>query len=189
MAPGFDAIMIDEFRPEPDGSLAADRCIEALRRVRERYPDRLIFVSGMWRLADGGPGSRRGDKRVTYDETLRAIRRYADLFVLESYQRTGNPQLYLFDLFAKNLEERVPGLLRKTIYALLIARTPPHDAGDDPRRDLASFLGEQLRTIRTGALPRTMPGVGYWVFYRSTPETIAATVEMTRLAFPQHPQR
>jgi hypothetical protein len=186
LAGGFDAIMIDEFRPEPDRSPAADRCIDALRRVRERYPDRLILVSGMWRLADGGPGSRRGDRRIAYDGTLRAIRTYADLFVLETYQRTANPQLHIFDVFAKNLEERVPGLLRKTIYALLVARTPPNDAGDDPRRDLAGFLDEQVRTIRAGGLTRAMPGVGYWVFYRSTPETIAAAVETTRRAFPHH---
>jgi hypothetical protein len=69
----------------------------------------------------------------------------------------------------------------------MIAQTPPNDAGDDPRRDLPRFLNEQMTAIRTGALTRAMPGVGYWVFYRSRPETVAATVEMTRLAFPRQP--
>jgi len=176
---GFDAISIDEFHSYPDGSRESQLQNESLRQVRERFPDRLILVSGVWKLADGGPGSLDSDKKVTYDDTLNALGKYADIFVLENYQRTGNPQFEFFESMPKNIESRCPGLLEKTIFALYISQAAPFIADDDPAVNLYEFLEAQINLTKIGRLSRKMPGIGYWVFYRSKPATIEEVVRLT----------
>jgi hypothetical protein len=182
---GFDGITIDEFRSCPDGSEDSRMLIEALRRVRLRYPDRLIFVSGVWLLADGGPHGLFGLGQSTYDDVLNAIYTYADIFILENYQRTRKPQFQMFESMAKNIETRRPGLLKKTIYALYISQSAPFFADDDPKVNFYDFLESQLTLIKAGDDTRRMPGVGYWVFYRSKPETLEKVVSLTERYFPK----
>lgn len=180
---GFDAISIDEFNSYPDGSKESQLQNESLRQVRERFPDRLIFVSGVWKLADGGPGSLYSDKRVTYDDTLNAVRKYADIFVLENYQRTGNIQFEFFESMPKNLESRSPGLLKKTIFGLYISQSAPFIADDDPEVGFFEFLETQINLIKIGKLSKTMPGVAFWVFYRAKPETVEEVVRLLQEHF------
>lgn len=168
---GFDAISIDEFHSYPDGNEESERTIQALRLLRERYPDKLILGWGVWRLADGGPNSLYGDKQVTFDRQLEAIKDCCDLFILENYCREANPQLDLIPRFARNLEERCPGLLRKTIYGLYIAQSEPFIADDSVDYDYKGFLDEQLSRIRKDPVTRSMPGVGFWAFYRAHMDT------------------
>ncbi|GJQ23512.1 MAG: hypothetical protein HBSAPP01_13020 [Candidatus Brocadia sapporoensis] len=176
---GFDAICIDEFHSYADDSKESRIAIEALRRVREKYPDRLIFVSGVWKLGDGGPISLHGNKKTIYDEQLNAVNKYADIFVLENYQRTGNPQLYLFESMAKNIESRSPGLLKKTIFGLYISQSKPYIADDNPEINYFDFLEKQMHLIKTNRYTNHMPGIGFWIFYRTKPETIEKLIGLT----------
>ena len=180
LAGGFDAICIDEFHSYPDGDKDGQISLDALKELREKYPDRLIFASGVFTLADGGPLSLSGKKQTTYDDTLKAMQKYADIFLLENYHRTGNPQLEYFPAMAKNVEDRVPGLLKKTIYILFIPQTPPFDADDDPAVDFFNFLELQINLIKIGPLTKTMPGIGFWIFYRAKPETIPEVIRLTQ---------
>ena len=180
---GFDAISIDEFHSYPDGSKESQLQNESLRQLRKRFPDRLIFVSGVWKLADGGPGALHSDKKVTYDDTLNALQKYADVFVLENYQRTGNIQFEFFESMPKNLESRSPGLLGKTIFALYISQSAPFIGDDDPRINFFDFLEKQINLVKTGKLTSQTPGIGYWVFYRSKPETIERILDLTQKYF------
>ncbi len=169
---GFDAISVDEFHSAPDGSEESERTIEALRLVRQRHPDKLLLGWGVWRLADGGPNSRHGDPKVLYDRQLAAIRDCCDLFILECYIREGNPQLELLPQLARNLEERCPGLVRKTIYGLYIPQSEPFIADDSAEYDLKGLLDEQCRVIREDPVTSAMPGVGFWAFYRAHMDTL-----------------
>jgi hypothetical protein len=176
---GFDAISIDEFHSDPDGSPAAQRTVETLRLLRARYPDKLIYGWGVWRLADGGPNSLYTQGK-TFDEQLRAINECCDLFLLENYIREGNPQLDLFERFAQNLESRVPGLLKKTLFGLYLSQSEPFIADDDCKYDFSGFLDEQFHLLRNSEVCRDMPGVAYWCFYRAKADTIAHVNELSR---------
>ena len=180
---GFDAICIDEFHSFPDGTPGSRVQSNALELVRQRYPDRLIIVSAVWKLADGGPSSTHGNKGVTFDQTLKAIDSNADLLVLENYQQTSNPQLSLFDSLARNLQSRVPGILKKAIFALLISQSAPFIADNAPGVDLSNFLSEQMHVIRSHSPENLMPGVAFWVFYRSKPATIDAAGRAAQRTF------
>lgn len=177
---GFDAICIDEFHSFPEGSPRAQLAIQALKQVREQYPDRLIFVSGVLELGDGGPGSLYGDKQTVYDDTLSAVLKYSDIFVLENYQHERNPQFQYFESLGRNIETRCPGLLKKTIFALYISQSAPFIADDDPAINFFDFLECQVDLIKIGRYSRQMPGVAYWVFYRSKPETIERVITLTK---------
>ena len=176
---GFDAISIDEFHSAPDGSPAATRTATALRALRASYPDKLIYGWGVWKLADGGPNSRY-NKGKTFDEQLEAINECCDLFMLECYTREGNPQFYLFERFAKNLESRVPELLKKTIFGLYITQSEPFIADDDCKYDFKDFLDEQFHLIRNSEVCAPMPGIAFWPFYRAKADTRAHVNELIR---------
>src|SRR5579875_2133517 len=62
---GFDAICIDEFHSAADGTPESRLQVESLKEIREKYPDRLIFASGVWKLADGGSESKYGSKTIS----------------------------------------------------------------------------------------------------------------------------
>ena len=177
---GFDAICIDEFHSCADGSKESRLATEALRKIREKYPARLIFVSGVWKLGDGGPSSRYGSKKITFDEQLNAINEYADILILENYQRTGNPQFDFFESLAKNIESRSPRLLKKSIFALYISQTKPFIADDASGVNYFDFLEQQIRLIKTNNYTKNMPGVGFWIFYRSKPATIDKILDLQK---------
>ena len=174
---GFDAIAVDELHSTPDGTPASKRVVAALRRLRERYPNKLILVSAVWKLGFSGHKRRNG---TLYDEQLKAVNECADLLFLESYHSEVNPQLYLFDQMAKNVDARVPGLLKKTIFGLGIPQNRPFPYGDcSPYVEFGDFLDAQLHRIKNSPLTRDMPGIGYWVFYRARPETVIHTTNLT----------
>ena len=153
------------------------RVVAALRQLRGRYPNKLILVSAVWKLAFSGHKRRNG---TLYDEQLKAVNECADLLFLESYHSEVNPQLYLFDEMAKNVNARVPGLLKKTIFGLGIPQNRPFPYGDcSPYVEFADFLDAQLHRIKNSPLTRDMPGIGYWVFYRARPETVIHATNLT----------
>lgn len=174
---GFDAICIDEFHSFPDGSKESIVSIEVLKQIREKYKDRLIFASGVWRLGHGGLTSIRS-KGKTYDDILNAINKYADIFILENYHRTVNPHLSFFDSMAHNIKDRVPGLIAKTIYALYISQNLPGD--DQPGVDFYKFLEKQVDIIKSNPVLNPMKGVAFWVFYRAKPETIDTVIDLVK---------
>ena len=57
---GFDAIAVDELHSNPDGTPESKRVVAALRQLRERYPNKLILVSCVWKLAFSGHKRRDG---------------------------------------------------------------------------------------------------------------------------------
>jgi len=177
---GFDAISIDEFHSYPDGNPLGELSLKALRMIRQKYPERLIFASGVYKLADGGPMSLYGPKSITYNQTLDAIYKYADILVLENYVRTGHAQLESFPGAIKNVHAVNPHLIEKTIFALNIAQVleEARPADDDPWVPFGDFLETQVKLIKGDPVGRRMPGIGFWIFYRSTPQTI---MDITRL--------
>jgi hypothetical protein len=168
---GFDAISIDELHASPDGSPESQRVVEALRELRRRYPNRLIFAWGVWKLAQGG-GIGAYSTPDRYDQLLNAVNSLTDQFWLEAYIREGNPQLDLFGELARNLNARVPGLLRKTLFGLYITQTEPFIADDSADVDFFGLLDEQFHLLRNTPLLAPSPGVAFWPFYRARPETL-----------------
>ena len=157
---GFDAIHIDEIHPHADGTANSIKQVEALRQLRQLYPNKRIFVWTRWQLAAGGP----------YGDILRAIRDYADMNMLEHYIREGNLQYGLFDDYARNMEAAAPGIMQKTIFGLYTSQGG--FTGDD-RADIGFYgvLDEQFHTIRNTPETAGTPGVAFWVYYRSEKET------------------
>jgi hypothetical protein len=169
---GFDAIAVDEIGSE-DGTDEAQRICEALRLARSRCPDRRIFVWGTWRMGQGGGQSFRLSPFVTYDEELRAVNEYADLFLYEWYVREGNQQLSEFVSTARNLERRSPGLLAKTLYGLYISQSAPFVADDSPGVDFKDYLDEQFHRFANEPVLQRTAGLAFWCFYRAKLDTIA----------------
>jgi len=177
---GFDAICIDEFHSYKDGNNESNVSIEALKQIREKYKDRLIFASGVWKLGNSGSISFK-NKGSTFDNTLNAINKYADIFILENYQKIGNPQLYLFDSLARNLKNRIPGLVDKIIYALYISQNRLGD--DKPGNGLHLFLEKQMDMAINSTALKPTKGIAFWIFYRAQPETIDVVSKLVREKF------
>jgi len=125
----------------------------------------------------------QGDGRYSFDLTLKSIGQFADVYVQENYQRESSPRFDAFELMTKNIDRASPGLMKKTIFALLIAQTPPYNADDNPNLEFSEFLEAQIRSIKSGQLSGQTPGIAYWVFYRSQPETIQSVVQLTAKYF------
>lgn len=179
---GFDAISIDEFHSDPDGTPGSARTAAALREVRRRYPNRHIFVWAVWKL---GAGARLGPYagKETFDEQLRAARDAADLFWLEAYITEANPQFDLFEDMARNLQARAPGLLPKTCLGLYISQSEPFIADSTAEGDYFEFLDAQFHLLRNSPLLRSTAGVAFWPFYRAEPAAIQQVNQLTRHYF------
>jgi Carbohydrate binding domain len=154
---GFDAISIDELHSNPNGSIESDKVCAALQQLRALYPDKLIFPWSVWRL---------GYYASTYSDQLNAVNNYTDIYMLEGYIREGNPQYYLFDQMANSLEATVPGILSKTVFGLYVAQVG-FIADDSTDYGYWGFLDEQFHLIKNDAEMSTMPGMAFWVWYRS----------------------
>ncbi|MEA1950128.1 MAG: carbohydrate binding domain-containing protein, partial [Planctomycetota bacterium] len=174
---GFDAIAIDELHSCPDGTPASNNTVAALRQLRAQYPNKLIFVSAVWKLAFSG---HRKQKGILYDAQLAAVNQCADLLFMEAYLSETNLQLNLFDAMAKNINARAPGLLKKTIFGLGIPQNRPFPYGDcSPYVEFGDYLDAQIHRIKNSPLTRNMPGIGYWVYYRARGETVIHTSKLT----------
>ncbi|MBH07254.1 MAG: hypothetical protein CMJ20_13160 [Phycisphaeraceae bacterium] len=154
---GYDAIIIDEIHPEVNGSARAGYVAAAFEQLRMLYPDKIILAWTRWQLSDN-PGR--------YSRILNAIRDYADVNVIEQYLREGNPNLGLIPSWADRIKANIPGLLNKSIYGLYISQEG-FAADDVADIGYLGFLDEQLYRIRNDPDASAMPGIGFWVYYRS----------------------
>ena len=175
---GFDAICIEEFG-FPDGSERSKLDTQALKTLRLKHPDKLVFVYGALPMGDGGPGSLFGKKSTTYDDELNAINKYADLLILENYQIDTRPEkLLLFQSIPRNIESRSHGLAKKTVYALYIdqAGSPPADG--DPNVSFLEFLRNQVALVSRTTEPTLRESFGFYVMYRAKPETVQGVIDI-----------
>lgn len=175
---GFDAVCIDELHSYADGSANSIRTINAIKILRQRYPNKYIMAAGVWQLGLSGDTYYVGG--TSYDNQLKAVRDDCDLFFLENYITESNIQIYIFDRMARNVNSRVPGLLSKTIFGLGIAQSTPFAYDNSPFINFNEYLDAQFHTIRNDSLMKTMPGIGFWVFYRARPETLLHCAELCK---------
>ncbi len=113
---GYDAIAIDELHAaHKNGTPHSDAVVAALKRLRENYPDKGVYVAVVWQF---------GGKTADYLDQLNAVKRYADMLMLEVYIREGNPSYGWLgghhEAHAGKLAAAVPGILKKTVYGLYI---------------------------------------------------------------------
>ena len=164
---GYDAIAIDELRANPDGSEQADRVCRALAELRQLYPHKQVYAAATWHL---------GYEAARYTQQLRAVQRYVDMLMLEAYLRETRPAYGYFANWADQLKAIEPRLLDKTVYGLGVAQQG-YLYDDSTTVGLFGHLDRQFFAIRTDADAARMPGIMYWVYYRSetsvTPEYLA----------------
>ncbi len=174
---GYDAIAIDELRGDENGSIQSNRICAALQQLRSLYPDKLILVAANWPLV------HYIDKHT---DQLNAVHQYADMLMLEHYIYEGNLQYDLFHIYAANIKAKIPGLLEKTVYGLYIAQDGQVKgrgfvADTSTDKGFWGVLDEQFHLIRNDPLTADMPGVMFWVYYRSevdlTPDYVARLVD------------
>ena len=164
---GYDAIAIDELRANPDGSEQAERVCRALAHLRQLYPHKQVYAAATWHL---------GYEAARYTQQLRAVQRYVDILMLEAYLRETRPAYGYFANWADQLKAIEPRLLDKTVYGLGVAQRG-YLYDDSTTVGLFGHLDRQFFAIRTDADAAHMPGIMYWVYYRSetsvTPEYLA----------------
>lgn len=168
---GYDAIAIDELRANPNGSVQSKRVCQALATLRKLYPRKQIYAAATWHL---------GREASKHSEQLRAVYSHVDILMLEVYLRETRRAYGYIARWADQLKAVEPGLLKKTVYGLGIAQ---RGYLYDDSTDVGFFghLDQQFRSIRTDADASQMPGVMFWVYYRSetevTPDYLARLVE------------
>ncbi len=168
---GYDAIAIDELRANPDGSVQSNRVCQALADLRELYPKKQIYAAATWQL---------GREASKYSQQLRAVYRHVDVLMLEVYLRETRRAYGYFAAWADQLKAVEPGLLKKTVYGLGVAQ---RGYLYDDSTDVGFFghLDQQFHSIRTDADASKMPGIMFWVYYRSetkvTPRHLARLVD------------
>jgi hypothetical protein len=157
---GYDAIAIDELHSAAtDGTVQSGRVIAALQQLRSLYPDKLVFVAAVWQYAQNSQN---------YVNLLTAVNDYTDMLMLEKYMREGNLS-YWSVTYADKLKSAVPGILSKSVFGLYIAQ---HGfvADDSTSVGYWGMLDEQLHRIRNDADASMMPGMMFWVYYRTETE-------------------
>jgi hypothetical protein len=168
---GYDAIAIDELRANPDGSVQSQRVCKALANLRQLYPKKQIYAAATWHL---------GREAAKYSEQLRAVHKHVDMLMLEVYLRETRPAFGYIANWADQLKAVEPDLLQKTVYGLGIAQRG-YLYDDSTKIGFFGHLDQQFRSIRTDADASQMPGVMFWVYYRSetdvTPEYLAKLVD------------
>lgn len=158
---GIDGIAIDEFiKSRPD---LVTEWVAALKTLRGRYPDKLIFC---WVAGEG----------IASQPLLEAIRDYADFCMPEVYysetQAEGFPE-FEFTRFRKAvdlIESKAPGIARKTLIGL-----GAHQRlwDKDPEIDYKQFLEAQVKTIAEDDLLRKLPGIAVYAPYALDSATIS----------------
>ncbi len=169
---GYDAIAIDELvGGSTNGTANSDAVVSALSQLRALYPDKQIYAAATYHY---------GYSSEDYTDQLNALNQYADLIMVENYQRESRYSYRYFDTFADRLKTAVPGILDKTIYGLQISQG---GLVSDSSTDVGywGFLDDQLYRIRNDADASTMPGIMYWTHYRSerdlTPDYVSRLVD------------
>jgi hypothetical protein len=153
---GFDAIEINEIIPWVNGSVNSNRVVAALGQLRAEYPDKIITAYAPQELG-WNPG--------LYSNMLNAINDHADLFLFEAYlDEYAAPDNVLWHAnMAILLENQVPGLIDKTIFALLSYQG---NSSADSTTDIGfwGFLDAQMHAIRNHPVTSRMPGVGSYYY-------------------------
>ncbi len=157
---GYDAIAIDEFRADLDGSKQSAIVCEALKRTRVAFPKKQIYVAATWQL---GRNSR------SHVEQLRAVDSFADVLMLEVYLRESRPAYGYIANWAGQIQAISPRLLAKTVYGLGIAQRG-YLFDDTSSLSFLAHLDHQFHVMRQDRRARLMPGVMFWVYYRSQTE-------------------
>jgi len=159
--PGIDGISIDEFIKKDDHIV--DVWIEALKTVRERYPEKLIFC---WIAGKG----------LQVPRLHKAIRDYVDYCMPEIYYRESNAEGkngFTFDRFREavdTLETNAPGITGKILMGLGVnARL----FDDTTSLDFGEFIESQIRFIRTDPVLRQLPGLAFYTPARLSQAGIA----------------
>ena len=164
---GYDAIAIDELRADPDDSQQSQRVCRALATLRSHYPEKQIYAAATWHL---------GREAARYSQQLRAVYAHVDRLMLEVYLRETRPAYAYFAQWADRLKAVEPGLLQKTVFGLGIAQRG-YLYDDTTEVGFFGHLDRQFHAIRSDPDAATMPGVMFWVYYRSqtevTPEYVA----------------
>ena len=169
---GFDAIAIDELHGiHTNDTNHSNEVVSALKQLRNLYPDKQIYAAVTYQY---------GNAPSQYSDQLNALNDYADLIMVEGYLREGNPSYGFFPAWADRLKSTVPGILSKSVYGLGISQGG-HVFDDKTNLGFLGHLDEQLHTIRNDADAATMPGMMFWVYYRSkqnvTPDYLANLVD------------
>jgi hypothetical protein len=169
---GYDAIAIDELAgASTNGTANSNAVVSALAQLRALYPNKHIYAAATYHY---------GYSSENYTDQLNAINQYANLLMVENYQRESRYSYRHLDTFADHLKSAVPGILNKTIYGLQISQG---GLVADSSTDIGywGFLDDQLYRIRNDADASTMPGIMYWVHYRSerdlTPDFVSKLVD------------
>jgi hypothetical protein len=153
---GFDAIEINEILPWHNGSVNSNRVVAALGQLRDEYPDKIIAAYAPQELG-WNPG--------LYSNMLNAINDHADLFLFEAYlDEYAAPDNVLWHAnMATLLENQVPGLIDKTIFALLSYQG---NSSADSTTDIGfwGFLDAQMHAIRNHPVTSRMPGIGSYYY-------------------------
>jgi hypothetical protein len=171
---GYEAIAIDELRNDPDGTEQSQRVCGALQEVRNVFPHKLIFAASTWHLGHPGHSDRNR-------EQLRAVNKYVDILMLESYHREANFAYGNLRDYAAQINA-YPGLIEKTVIGIGISQDGRvcgggHMYDDSPDKGFLGCLDFQLHTIRNDPLASRMPGAMFWAYYRTevhiTPDFVA----------------
>ncbi len=158
--PGVDGIAIDEFIKKDPGIVAV--WIEALRTVRERRPDALMFC---WIAGKG----------LQVPELHRAIRDHADYCMVEIYYREsaapGFPDFEFtrFDDALAVLERNAPGIAAMTMMGMGVHEKLFNDRGDI---DYTGFIEAQVRYLTTTPGLKDLPGLAFYAPLALTQERI-----------------
>ncbi|MBN1295081.1 MAG: hypothetical protein JXB48_24820 [Candidatus Latescibacteria bacterium] len=148
--PGVDGIAIDEFIRDTHAFVSV--WVEALRIIRAKYPDKLIFC---WIAGKG----------LNAKELHLAIRDYADYCMPEIYYREsaakGFPD-FDFPRFREAvdiLEQNAPGLTSKILLGLGV-----HEKlfDDVPDIDYGDFIEAQIRCISNDPVLQKLPGLAFY---------------------------
>ena len=173
---GYDAIAIDELHgANTNGTAHSNAVVSALQQLRNLYPDKGIYVATTWQY---------GQNPANYTDQLNALNDYADRITLEVYIREGNPSYGWLGqhhaAYAGKLAATVPGIIDKTVYGLYISQGG-YVADDTTNIGFWGHLDEQFHRIRNDPVAATMPGLMFWVYYRSqqdvTPDYVARLVD------------
>ncbi len=172
--PGMDGIAIDEFikdDPERIGIWA-----EALREIRGKYPDKLIFC---W-IAGKGLNPAAAPLHA-------AIGKYADYCMPEIYYREsaakGFPDFRFtrFNEAVTALERNAPGISSKILMGIGV-----HESlyNDDPLIDYGVFLEAQIRYITGDPVLSRLPGLAFYAPMKLSMEHIRLLDSLVRKYYP-----
>ena len=169
---GYDAIAIDELHgADTNGTAHSNAVASALQQLRALYPNKGIYAATTWQY---------GADAAAHSDQLNALNTHADLVMVEVYQREGNYQPNLFTQYADNLRTTVPGILAKSIYGLYISQGG-FVADDSTGVGFWGFLDDQMHRIRNDPDAAAMPGLMFWVYYRTqrdlTPDYVARLLD------------